>query len=214
VSGRETETPVRLYSGTVAKWVALLTVVLVAAVGCGGGESDSRSDSSASPSPTRFDQQLHDELMAMFRRDQAGRTGGVDDEGDTARTERLKEIIEEYGWPTIDLVGKDGADAAWTIAQHSDLDPAFQETALELIRAAAEDGQASWGNVAYLEDRVAVAKGAPQTYGTQIGCGPKGPKLATPLTDPERVDDLRAKAGLDPLDAYLAEMAAICRSEQ
>jgi hypothetical protein len=192
------------------RWAALLTVVLVGVLGCGGSDSDAESEASPTPK-VEFDQGLHDELMAMFRRDQAGRTGGVDNEGDTARTERLKEIIEEYGWPTIDLVGKDGADAAWTIAQHSDLDPAFQETALELLRAAAEDGQASWGNVAYLEDRVAVAKGEPQTYGTQMGCGPNGPKPATPLKDPERVDELRAEAGLDPLADYIAEMREVCR---
>lgn len=189
--------------------VVLSCVVLLSLVGC--GESD--PDPDASPTPVAYDKQLHDELMAMFRRDQAGRTGGVDNEGDTDRTERLKEIIAEYGWPTVDLVGKDGADAAWTIAQHSDLDPEFQETALELIRAAAEDGQASWGNVAYLEDRVAAAKGEPQTYGTQIGCGPKGPKPATPLKSPERVDELRAKAGLGTLAEYMAQMRAICRGE-
>jgi hypothetical protein len=197
----------------VTRWAALLAIVLVGVLGCGGTESESRSDPPASPSPTgpvEFDQALHDELLAMLRRDQAGRTGGVDNEGDTARTERLKEIIEEHGWPGFDLVGKDGGDAAWAIVQHSDLDPAFQEEALELLRAAAEDGQASWGNVAYLEDRVAVAKGEPQTYGTQVGCGPNGPKPATPLADPERVDELRAEAGLETLDEYLAEMDRIC----
>lgn len=192
------------------RWAALLAIVLTGVLGCGGGETDEGSEAPPSPQVT-FDQELHDELMAMFRRDQAGRTGGVDNEGDTARTERLKEIIEEYGWPTIDLVGKEGEDAAWAIAQHSDLDPEFQETALELLRAAAEDGQASWGNVAYLEDRVAAAKGEPQTYGTQVGCGPNGPKPATPLKDPDQVDELRAKAGLDPLADYLAEMREICR---
>ena len=33
----------------------------------------------------RFDRQLHDELMAMIRRDRASRTGGIDNEGDDAR---------------------------------------------------------------------------------------------------------------------------------
>src|SRR5690606_21452578 len=47
-----------------------------------------------SPTPgTSFDQDLHDELMAMLERDQAGRLGtGQDDEGDQARTDRLMEI--------------------------------------------------------------------------------------------------------------------------
>lgn len=196
---------------------AIAVVALLGVAGCGGSdgsEPTGGTGAESSPStPVQFDQALHDELMAMFRRDQAGRTGGVDNEGDTARTERLKEIIEEYGWPTTDLVGKDGADAAWAIAQHSDLDPEFQGEALELIRAAAEDGQASWGNVAYLEDRVAAGAGKPQTYGTQIGCVRGRAKLATPLTEPERVDELRAEAGLEPLDDYLAELDEICAEE-
>lgn len=146
----------------------------------------------------------------MFKRDQAGRSGGVDEEGDLARTERLKEIIQEHGWPRYDLVGRDGANAAWVIAQHSDLDPQFQETALELLKEAAEDGQASPGNVAYLEDRVAAAKGAPQTYGTQIACDGGKANVSTPLSHPDRVDKLRADAGLDPFDQYLAYMDKMC----
>ena len=218
----------------------LAPLAVVVALGMGGcGDSDSSSEptspasepsstessSTSSVSPTwtpaplettgvSFDKQLHDELMAMFRRDQAGQKSGIDNEGPDARIARLKQIIAEHGWPTFDLVGKDGGDAAWIIAQHADLDPDFQAAALELLTEAAEAGQASWGNVAYLSDRVAVAKGDPQTYGTQIGCVKGKAKLATPLTEPDQVDRLRAKAGLDPLDDYLAELDEICASER
>ncbi|HET6395120.1 MAG TPA: DUF6624 domain-containing protein [Blastococcus sp.] len=171
-------------------------------------------ESSPSRSPTPgFDQALHDELVAMLERDQSGRTGGPDAEGDAARTQRLAEILDEHGWPTYDLVGEDGEDAAWAIAQHSDLDPAFQRRALELLRSAVAAGQASPGNLAYLEDRVAVAAGQPQTYGTQVGCAPEGPQPATPLVDPAGVDGLRTAAGLEPLADYLAEMAEVCAAD-
>ena len=160
-----------------------------------------------------FDQELHDELIAMLERDQSGRTGGPDAEGDEARTTRLKEILAEHGWPTYEMVGEDGEDAAWAIAQHSDQDPAFQREALELLREAVDAGQASPGNLAYLTDRVAAGAGEPQTYGTQVGCGPDGPEPATPLVDPDGVDDRRAEVGLPPLADYLAEMAAICAED-
>jgi hypothetical protein len=201
-----------------------LVVVMVLLAGCSGETTDGAappsssgavSTSSAStpaPSPG-FDQELHDELLAMLERDQSGRTGGPDAEGDAARTERLAEILDERGWPTYDLVGEDGEDAAWAIAQHSDLDPAFQRRALELLRTAVAAGQASPGNLAYLEDRVAVAAGQPQTYGTQVGCAPDGPQPATPLADPAAVDGLRATAGLEPLADYLAEMSEICSAD-
>ena len=57
-----------------------------------------------------FDRALHDELIEMAERDQAGRTGGSDPEGDPARTARLIEIVDVFGWPIFDLVGEDGED--------------------------------------------------------------------------------------------------------
>jgi hypothetical protein len=175
----------------------------------------SSPEASAPPSspPVEFNPALHDEMIAMLERDQAGRLGGTDAEGDVARTERLKEIIDEFGWPTFDLVGDDGEDAAWAIAQHSDLDPAFQAHALELLRDAVTAGQASPGNLAYLEDRVLVGRGEPQLYGTQIGCGPDGPEPATPIAEEATVDDRRIAAGLDPLADYIAEIAPFCEDD-
>ena len=55
------------------------------------------------------------------------------------------------------------------IAQHSDTDLAFQKQALESLTAAAERDQASWGNVAYLTDRVAVAEGRSTSGGPRPG---------------------------------------------
>jgi hypothetical protein len=214
----------------------LIVLLVLAVAGCAAGDagSDAGSDTAAptsasdpsaadEPSATTgtattsrsplFDEALHDELMAMFERDQSGRTGGPDPEGDAARTERLAEILAEHGWPTYDLVGEDGEDAAWTIAQHSDQDPAFQRQALELLRVAVDAGQASPGNLAYLTDRVAVNAGQPQTYGTQVGCGADGARPATPLADEAAVDALRDEAGLGPLADYLAEMDAICAGD-
>jgi hypothetical protein len=196
----------------------LLAAALLVLVACGGGPAEpSAQDTSASTAaasyPPGFDVGLHDELIAMLERDQSGRTGGPDAEGDAARTARLAEILDEHGWPTFDLVGEDGEDAAWAIAQHSDQDPAFQREALALLRAAVEEGQASPGNLAYLTDRVAAGAGEPQTYGTQVGCGPDGPVPATPLIDPDGVDARRAEVGLPPLADYFAEMAAICAED-
>lgn len=155
------------------------------------------------------DDALSAELVAMLAEDQRVRMEGTF-EGDQARTDRLKEIIATHGWPGISLVGEDGEDAAWAIAQHSDLDPEFQAEALERLRAAVAADDASPGNLAYLEDRVAVAAGEDQLYGTQVGCGPDGPAPATPIRDEASVEERRAAAGLDPLADYLAEMAEIC----
>ncbi len=189
-----------------------LLLALVAACSSGGAE---RASSPASPTtgasrPAPSEPELRAELLAMLERDQSGREGGPDPEGDAARTARLQEVLAEHGWPTYDLVGEDGEDAAWAIAQHADLDPAFQREALEHLRTAVAAGQGSPGNLAYLQDRVDVGAGQPQTYGTQVGCGPDGPQPATPLADEAAAERLRAQAGLQPLADYLAEMEAVC----
>jgi hypothetical protein len=111
-------------------------------------------------------------------------------------------------------VGRDGATAAWAITQHSDLDPEFQQEMLELLRRAAAVGEASRGDLAYLTDRVAANAGRPQTYGTQLGCGADGKPQPAQLTEPDRVDQLRAEAGLPTLEEYLAELAEICAQSQ
>jgi hypothetical protein len=182
----------------------LLSVACLLVGGC-SATSDPATTATEPPDPAvSFDQALHDELVEMQEGDQRG--GG----SDAARVQRLEEIIDEHGWPTHDLVGRDGGEAAWLIAQHADLHPEFQERALGLLRRAVEDGQASPGNLAYLDDRVAVANGQPQMYGTQIQCTANGPEPSTPLVDRARIDKRRAEAGLDPLDAYIEEMTEIC----
>jgi hypothetical protein len=188
---------------------ALACLLLVLGlVGCGGGGSP---DGPARPDATGagIDEELRAELLDMAEQDQAERTGGgtLDDE---PRTERLKEIVAEHGWPTYDLVGRDGEDAAWVIAQHSDLDPEFQAEALELLRAAVAEGQASPGNLAYLEDRVRAGRGEPQLYGTQVGCRRGGPDPG-PIEDPAGLDERRRAAGLPPFERYLRTMTRICR---
>ncbi len=197
----------RAMKRSLAALVVAVSLVLLAAC---GGDDPSGASPSASPTQVELDQELQDELVAMMAADQEARMGGGSLDGDTERTERLKEIIEEHGWPTVDLVGEEGEEAAWVIAQHSDLDPEFQAEALELLRAAVEEGQASPGNLAYLEDRVRAGKGEPQLYGTQMGCTRQGKPVEPEIEDPEGLDERREEAGLPPYDDYLEEMADAC----
>jgi hypothetical protein len=191
-----------------AALAAASVLLLTGLAGCSGSDDPpDAGPATSSPSdeaPVEFDQALSDELIAMQQADQ--QASGLHED----RQARLAEIFDEHGWPGHDLVGEEGSTAAWVIAQHSDLDLAFQERALELLAAAVAEDDASGGDLAYLTDRVAVAKGEPQTYGTQIRCEKKKPVPPTPIADPAAVDELRAEAGLEPLDAYLDEMTEIC----
>jgi hypothetical protein len=206
--------------------LAVLAAAAVAAAGCSAGVAAppgpatpaapapvTSTSAATTPAPTpAADAALRDELLAMLAADQADRAGTEppDLRAEQARTDRLAQVVAERGWPTRTLVGSDGATAAWVIAQHSDLDPAFQTRALELMRAAAAAGEADPGELAYLVDRVAANAGRPQTYGTQAGCADDGTPQPAPIAEPERVDALRAEVGLAPLAEYLAELASVC----
>jgi hypothetical protein len=165
---------------------------------------------------------LQEELVQMGREDQAERAGNPElppgtklgPPQDYARAMRLKQLIAEFGWPTFDMVGKDGASAAWLIAQHADFDVTLQKQARDLLAAAVEVGQGDPAELAYLTDRVAVNSGMPQTYGTQVRCQAGSPAPATPLTDPTGVDGLRQQVGLGTLSAYYDELAMMCANEE
>jgi hypothetical protein len=164
--------------------------------------------------------ELRVELLEMMRQDQLERTGDGLPPGtplppiqDYARATRLDEIVDEIGWPTFDMVGHDGATAAWLIAQHADHDPNLQARWLELIDAAAQAGQADPTEVAYLADRVAVNQDKPQRYGTQIRCRNGSPAPATPIQDEASVDERRRNVGLEPLAGYYDELAMMCAQE-
>lgn len=173
------------------------------------------------PSPAVANPELRRELLRRRDVDQAprrwGSMGGPLETGGAAvveafiglvhaiareNAEWLKGVLLRAGtWPGRSLVGQDGSDAAWLIAQHADHDPAFQRECLELLEEVVARGDASKANLAYLTDRVLLREHGRQRYGTQFTHGAKGPE-PLPLEDPERVDQLRANVGLPPLSEY------------
>ena len=113
-------------------------------------------------------------------------------------TNRMKSIVDQYGWPGKSIVGSDGANAAWLLVQHSDLDCAFQKRCLRLMEQVAE-GEVERQHIAYLTDRILVSEGKKQRYGTQFG--PAG--TLRPIEDEDTVDVRRKDVGLSPLKEYV-----------
>jgi hypothetical protein len=156
--------------------------------------------------PDRMNHDLATEFHRRAEQDQTARrhlleTGAAADliRVDADNTAWLKQVIARHGWPGIALVGEQGADEAWLLAQHADRDPDFQREALGLLQKAVEAGDALPRHLAYLTDRVLVAAGEPQVYGTQYTNDPDGGDLHPhPVTDAAQLDARRASIGLEP----------------
>jgi hypothetical protein len=154
--------------------------------------------------------ELRRELLRLRREDQAVRTEAATDptavqrffDVDQKTAQRLREIVAAYGWPTITLVGHDGAAAAWLIVQHATHDSAFQRQCLAMLREAVGRGEAEARYVAYLEDRLAVMANQRQRYGTQFD----GQLRPQPIADEELVDERRRSVGLCSMASYTRQI--------
>jgi hypothetical protein len=122
--------------------------------------------------------------------------------------DRLNEIMDEYGWPTVTLVGAEASQLAWKLAQHADRQLDVQRRALRLLERAVADGEAGARDLAFLRDRVLVNEGREQIYGTQIAGVVDGAPVPWPCADPARMDERRAAVGIPPFDEYVRAAAA------
>ena len=116
------------------------------------------------------------------------------------QAERFDAIVAEHGWPGLRLVGADGADAAWMLAQHADAANDRREAWLEALDAAVATGDADPRHLATLTDRVAAVAGEQQRYGTIVLLAEDGEvEFPLPVADAGRLDARRASIGLAPL---------------
>ena len=124
-------------------------------------------------------------------------------EKDSINLIKVQKILDERGWLGPDVVGGRGNTTLFLVIQHSDL--AVQEKYLPMMREAVAKENARAGNLALLEDRVALGQGKKQIYGSQIGRNLEtGEMYVSPLEDPDNVDKRRAAVGLQPLQDYIS----------
>lgn len=161
---------------------------------------------------------LRSELLKMAKRDQDvraplyGRADSLDDSDpliqkvrkvDAANSAQLREIVTTYGFPSVDMIGKRGVKAAWLLLQHADAE--LQRMMIPRVENAVHSGELSGADFAMLWDRVLVASGQPQRFGTQFD-----DKLEPYAIEDERNVDSRRKAvGLGPLADYACIVRAM-----
>jgi len=79
---------------------------------------------------------------------------------------KVKTIVEEYGWPTKELVGRSGVSAAFLVIQHSDIEN--QKKYIKNIKKASKRDKDQLRNLALMTDRIRLKEGKKQLYGTQF----------------------------------------------
>lgn len=161
---------------------------------------------------------LAEELLALKRRDLSTRArllesgvllDGYSEEMEQVHVENataLETILEDHGWPGVSLVGEEGAEAAWLVAQHAISLPDFQYFALQQLRRTVAAGEAPGWQEAYLTDRIRMNQQRPQVFGTQLDWDANGELSPWPIEAPAEVDKRRAEVGLVPL-AEAVELA-------
>jgi len=116
----------------------------------------------------------------------------------------LKDIYNEIGYPTIELVGKENSSKFFTLIQHSDSDINFQKKMLKEITREVKKGNVSGKDYAFLTDKVQLAQENPQIYGTQLDYNTDiGQAFPKHLIDSINVNRRRKEIGLEPIGEYL-----------
>lgn len=119
----------------------------------------------------------------------------------------LLAMVPSEGWFSTTVYGEEAATGAFMIVQHADT--ALQKRFLPTIEAMADRGEASKSFYALMYDRVAVAEGRLQRYGTQMQCV-NGQMQPFPTEDPDQLEARRAPMGFRWPDyaGYLANFGA------
>lgn len=126
-------------------------------------------------------------------------------EADQQNLALVTEILDRHGWLSRKLVGPKANSALFLVIQHSPLET--QKKYQPLLKLAVSAGAADKRELAMLDDRIAVAEGRPQRYGTQIHIGADGTASVPAVESPELLDERRDEVDLPPMSEYLKNWA-------
>ena len=141
-------------------------------------------------------------ISALHAWDERPMEGTVLLEVNAANADRFAAIAAEHGWPGLRLVGADGTDAAWMLAQHADRASDARRRWLRPLADAVACGDADPRHLATLSDRAAAVAGERQLYGTIALLADDGEvEFPLPVADAGALDARRAAVGLSPVSA-------------
>lgn len=114
----------------------------------------------------------------------------------------LKDITQQFQWPSKNLIGEDGVERFWSLVQHCDQDVVFQELCLQHLFTAVQNEEASKKYIPFLHDRTLKNRGVKQLYGTQLQIIDQQ-LVAYPIAEPILLEHRRKEYGLEPFSEYI-----------
>src|SRR6267154_1287435 len=179
------------------------------------------SDQIAANDTRPFNKKLSDDLIKLSAKQQQRLQDNVTDNKsgntliDTIRKSReentndLCAIVKQYGWPTRDLVGDEGARAAFFLLRNSSTSE-LQRDLLPVIIAAVKKGEITKAAFATYIDRLRLNAGLKQIFGTQATIL-NDFLVLFPITDESQIDARRKQYDLPPLREYLRGLEKLYR---
>jgi VWFA-related protein len=179
------------------------------------------SDQVAANDTRPLNKKLSDDLIKLSAKQQQRLQDNVTDNKsgntliDTIRKSREKNtndlcaIVKQYGWPTRDLVGDEGARAAFFLLRNSATSE-LQRDLLPVIIAAVKKGEITKAAFATYIDRLRLNAGLKQIFGTQATIL-NDFLVLFPITDESHVDARRKQYDLPPLREYLRGLEKLYR---
>jgi hypothetical protein len=142
-------------------------------------------------------------MINSYNLDSLNINRAIYEDSDQVNIEKLIQIIENYGFPTLEMVGFDAMNGLFYIIQHSQ-DLSFQEQMLPNIKLATENKSLSPDAFAYLYDRLQIRKDKKQLYGTQVKSldMDNNEVIFFPIEDSLNIDQRRLKFGMEPFFLY------------
>ncbi len=112
---------------------------------------------------------------------------------------RLQEIIKQQGWPTTNLVGIEGKEAAFILLQQAE--QSLQERLLPTLKNEFAQGQISGQKLASFIDIMLIKSGEKQRYGTQLAIV-NGDIVFNDIAEKNNLDLRRQEMNMLPMAQY------------
>jgi hypothetical protein len=118
----------------------------------------------------------------------------------------VRNLVSKVGWIDVGRFGFGASNAAFLLVQHS-WDVPLMRAVLPQLKEDVDRGLMERDTYALLYDRLQLALGHPQLYGSQIARDSLG-VFVLPVADPAHVEERRRQLGLIPLAEYVRVFGA------